>query len=241
MKKSLRFLLIPLLLSLSCGIIPSITRISGSGNVITVQPDFDGFDRLEISHAFSAEITQGRQYEIEIRLDDNLEDELEVLLSGSTLKISLQPNRTYNFNDVTLEVTITMPDLRGIQLSGASHADLAGFSSIERLSLEVSGASTILGEIDTGDLSVDVSGASHVNLSGEGDDLNADASGASTIDLEDFRVHDVDAQVSGASKLTVSMDGTLNADLSGASNLVYYGDVQLGSIDTSGASSIDGR
>jgi hypothetical protein len=241
MKISLRYLLIPLLLSLSCSLIPSITRVSGSGNVITVQPDFDGFDRLEISHAFSAEITQGRQYEIEIRLDDNLEDELEVRLSGSTLKISLQSNRTYNFNDVTLEVTITMPDLRGIQLSGASHADLAGFSSIESLSLEASGASTILGKIDSGNLSIDVSGASLVNLSGEGDDLNADASGASTIDLEDFLVHDVDAQVSGASKLTVKMDGTLDADLSGASNLVYYGDVQLGNIDTSGASSIDGR
>jgi hypothetical protein len=241
MKKVFGYLFVLLLLSISCSLIPSIDRIRGSGNVITVERDFDGFDRLEISHAFSAEITQGRQFEVVIRLDDNLEDELDVRLSGSTLKIGLQSNRTYNFGGVTLEVTVTMPELRGLSLSGASNADLAGFSSIESLSLDVSGASTVRGEIDTGDLTVDVSGASFVNLAGEGDNLDCEASGASTIDLEDFTVHDVQSQLSGASKLTVNMDGTLDADLSGASNLIYYGDAQLGNIDTSGASSIDGR
>lgn len=241
MRKPFRYLLVTILLSISCGFIPSITRITGSGDVISVELDFDDFDRIEITHAFLAEITQGRQFQTVIHLDDNLKDELEVRLDGSTLKIGLQPDRTYNFESVTLEVTISMPELRGVEVSGVSHVTLAGFSSIENLSLDASGASTIVGEIDTGDLSVAVSGASLVQLTGEGHDLDGDASGASTIDLADFTVHDVKAQLSGASKLTVNMDGTLDAQLSGASDLIYFGDAQLGHIETSDASSIEGR
>lgn len=241
MKNPLRYVLPAVLLSISCGLIPSISSITGSGNVITVDPNLEDFDHVELSYQFRAEIVQGRRFQIVIRIDDNLEDELDVRVVGRTLRVGLQPNRSYSFERVTLEATITMPELHGLKLDGASRAELAGFSSIEDLTLDLSGASQVLGNIDTGDLAIDVSGASLVRLSGEGQNLSVDASGASTIDLEDFLVHDVDGSLSGASDLIVNLDGTLNANLSGASSLIYSGDPQLGDIDTSGASSIEGR
>jgi len=51
-------------------------------------------------------------------------------------------------------------------------------------------------------------------------------------------VGDSDIDLSGASKVKIAMDGTLNARLSGASALEYAGNVVLGRKSTWGASKI---
>ena len=58
------------------------------------------------------------------------------------------------------------------------------------------------------------------------------------MDLEGLPIKNADIELSGASNGTVNLDGTLNADLSGASHLYYAGEPTLGDIDISGASSI---
>ncbi len=52
---------------------------------------------------------------------------------------------------------------------------------------------------------------------------------------------DADVEASGASTVTVNLSGTLDADASGASRVLYLGNPSLGRIDTSGASSITRR
>ena len=65
-----------------------------------------------------------------------------------------------------------------------------------------------------------------------------DASGGSTLNLEDLPVHDADIRFSGGSSGTISLNGTLDADLSGGSRLWYVGSPDLGDIDTSGGASV---
>ena len=75
-------------------------------------------------------------------------------------------------------------------------------------------------------------------LARSADDLTVDASGGSTLDLEDLSVHDASINFSGGSSGTISLDGPLDADLSGGSRLWYVGSPTLGNIDTSGGSSL---
>ena len=60
----------------------------------------------------------------------------------------------------------------------------------------------------------------------------------SKLELDNFTVNDVDIEVSGGSNAVVNMDGTLNAEVSGASSLYYIGNPVMGDIDISGASSV---
>jgi hypothetical protein len=109
----------------------------------------------------------------------------------------------------------------------------------DSIDLEVSGASNVSGNIVAGgNAEFDISGASTVDLSGSAEDLKADVSGASHLELDDFPVHNANVKLSGASNGTVNMNGTLDANLSGASNLYYIGEPTMGDIDTSGASNI---
>jgi len=239
---TLRFGLILAPLLAGCTLPEATSRktvsIIGSGNIVTQEEPLTGFDKVDVSPAFKVDINRGDAFSVVIRVDDNLVKYLEVVKQGSTLKISLKPGRPYTIMKATMEAEITMPELTGLELSGASQGTITGFKSTKALDVDVSGASQLRGDIEAGDARFDVSGASQVNLSGSAEDVVIDASGASQVDLPAFLVADADVEASGASKVTVNSSGRLDADASVASTVYYLGSPTLGKIDTSGVSSV---
>lgn len=213
--------------------------VTGSGRLETRQFDFADFTAVEVSHAIQVELIQGESFVVEITADDNMFGEIEITKSARTLRIALQRNVSYRNN--TVRAKITMPDLREVELSGASQGTLAGFSSTDDLRLVLSGASTLRGDISAGDIRCNVSGASTLVLRGAGRNGTLNVSGASTADLQQFSLRDLDAEVSGASRAEVEVSGTLNATLSGASTLTYGGNPRLGRTNVTGASSLRER
>ena len=214
--------------------------VTGSGNLVTLEPTFEDFSRVEFSHAFRAEVTQGESYSVVITIDDNLEQYLEIRQDGATLKIGFTPG-LLSLRNATMQASITMPELTGVGGSGATQIRLAGFESGKDLAIDVSGASTVRGQIDAGDLRADVSGASRLELTGQGQDGRINVSGASQANLSDFRMQNVDVEASGASRAEVNASGRLDAEASGASTVLYSGDPTLGRIQTSGASTVRAR
>ena len=213
-------------------------RITGSGNVVTQEEAITGFDKVDISESFSVEIAQGENLQVVVRVDDNLVEHLDVVKQGSTLKIGLDPNRSYTILNATMEAEVIMPDLVGLDLSGNSDANISGFESAKSLVVDLSGNSGLRGDIQAGDTSIDVSGNSSATLSGSAGDVSVSASGSSEVDLSDFPASNGTVDASGASTVTVNLSGRLDADASGSSDIYYLGDPEMGRIDTSGSSSI---
>jgi hypothetical protein len=212
--------------------------LTGSGNVVTQEEAISGFDKVDISQSFNVEIKQGESFSVLIRVDDSLVEHLNVVKQGSTLRIGLDPNRSYTIRNATMEAEITMPELLDLDLSGNSDANVSGFESTKSLVVNLSGNSGLLGDIQVGDARFDVSGNSSVTVTGSAGGLSVDASGSSEVDLTDFPASDGTVNVSGASTVTVNLSGRLDADASGSSDVYYLGDPILGQIDTSGSSSI---
>jgi hypothetical protein len=210
--------------------------LMGSGNLETETYAFTDFNKVEISSAFEFDIEQSSSYSIEITVDDNIMEYVRVSQDGQTLKIGLRP-ATW-IGPATLKASLTMPELSGLDISGASRGTVSNFSSTEDLDIMVSGASRVTGDIVAGNVDFDISGASTVQLEGSANDMVADVSGASSLHLDDFTVNNADVDFSGASSGTVNLDGRLDADVSGASRLWYIGEPTMGTIDTSGASTV---
>lgn len=208
----------------------------GSGNLETEQYSFSNFTRVEVSSAFEFEIEQSGSYGVNVTADDNVIEHVQVSQEGQTLKIRLVGVASLRL--VTLRASVNMPQLHGLAVSGASRGTVSGFSSSEDLNITVSGASRVTGDITAGDVEFDVSGASTVQLEGSAGDMIAIVSGATTFNLEDFTVDNADVSVSGASTSTISLDGRLDANVSGASTLLYIGDPVMGTINVSGASTL---
>jgi hypothetical protein len=221
------------------GQIEELVEITPSGEIVTEEEDFTGFDQVEASHAFEITIDQGDEFSVVVRVDESVADYLLVEKRGKTLVIGLDTRLGFAFlGDIALEAAITMPSLTRLELSGASRATVTGFRSSGPFGAEISGASVLSGDMQASSMSLHVSGASDVTLSGSAADLTIEASGASDVDLVDFPVADAVVEASGASTVTVDVSGVLDVTASGASNVYYTRDPTLGEMDISGASGI---
>ena len=102
----------------------------GLGNVVTREEAFSNFDRVEVGNAFKVDITQSGTYSVVVRVDSSLEQRLEVVKEGNTLKIGLKDEGGgVKIQAGTKEVEITMPELTGLNLNGSSDGTINGFKS----------------------------------------------------------------------------------------------------------------
>ena len=228
------------------------------GDVIQKTYDFSGFTSVQLSNAFQYEITQSDTYSITVSAYQNMLDHLDIHQSGNILYVDLK-FKLFGFNDnENTNITIAMPQLDKLDISGACSGNVAGFNSNDnfeadlsgasqlnldivagKTTLDASGASDITGNVTSGDTEITLSGASKCEVTGSAGNTTIEASGASSVNSPDFTMQSADVILDGASNASVLTDGTLNLDISGFSKLNYYGNPTLGKTNISGASNLN--
>ncbi|MFA5308181.1 MAG: head GIN domain-containing protein [Dehalococcoidales bacterium] len=228
-----------------------------NGPITSRSYDFTDFTGVEVGNAFELEVVRADTYSVNITAGENIMDRIRIAETGGVLKITLDG---WSFSWWWLnnpKVTITMPVLKSLNLSGASQGTATGFKSAEDFMLklsgasnldmdmetgyftsEISGASSVGGRLTAAGCDIDLSGASDINVTGSGGDIKIHGSGASHAELFYFTVNNADAELSGASSAHLEVKGRLDVDLSGASTLEYLGNPTLGKQDVSGASDL---
>ncbi len=191
------------------------------------------FDRLDIGDAMHITVVKGTFYEVKARGNRRNLDDLELLVKGNTLVARFSKNRNRRH---TTYLTISMPELAGANLYGATTASIGGFESDE-FTINLSGASYAHADIAALATQVILSGASNLTLSGFSGEVTSDVSGASLLKAYNLNAEDVNIKVSGASHAYMSANRTLVADASGASSILYRGNADV-IRKTSGGSSI---
>lgn len=137
-----------------------------------------GFTELEISDALNVTVLQGNSFSVKAEGDRRNIDDLEVRTYNNTLRMRLvndsRPNRQYK-----TYVTITMPVLESIELSGAVTANISG--SVDNFYADISGASELYAfDFEAKQATINASGASKIEILAT-QVLKANASGASKI------------------------------------------------------------
>jgi hypothetical protein len=211
----------------------------GSGKLTTREFELADFTAVDISHAFAANITQGSAFKVSVTADDNVMEHVKVAKTGSTLKIGMDPE--WNYRNVTLKASITMPTLRAVSLAGASSAAIEGFKSTDGFKANLLGASRLEGTIESNSLALEAMGASKATLKGAAKDAKLSAVGASQLNLSDFTLENADVSLAGASRAAVNAKAKLDYSLVGGSHLDYYGNPTIGKREAVGASSASSR
>ena len=213
-------------------------QVVGSGRPATQEYDLSGFTKVDVGSAFEVEIAAADDYAVAVTVDDNLVEYLEVLVDGDTLRIGLKPRLGLGLRNMTLRARIAMPNIEGIDLSGATRGRVSGFGRSELIEVDVSGASQLRGELSANEMRIEASGASRVELIGATGPLEAKASGASELRLQDLSSDDTRVEVSGASTIIVNATGALTGEASGASTVRYKGTPASVNVESSGASTV---
>ncbi len=194
-------------------------KIKGSGIIKSEKRDVPAFKSIDVGGAAEVEVVAGKEQSVVLEADDNILPSITTEVRGDTLHIGRKEGNFRTKN--RLRVTISVPELTGMEISGATRANALNIRA-ENFKLRVSGASK-------------------VNVEGEARSLDVDLSGASNIDAENLRTERAAVDASGASKATVFVSDTLNAEASGASRVSYSGNPRNVNKDASGASSVSAR
>jgi hypothetical protein len=218
-------LVFALLLVISIPFLFSCSRVgssmSGTGNIIDQELSIADFTRIQIHGEFSVQIQQATTFSVTVSTDDNLMNRIRVSREGETLKMDIEAPG--NFFPTSLKVTITMPRIYELSLSGKANASLSGFQSTFNFDLRVSEGSTLTGDLESGITRFDVSEASQVALAGKALELELEASGKSKMDFGQFEVVDASASLKESSEALMNITGEFDVELNGASRMYYLG------------------
>ncbi len=235
------FLTAALLISTACISISfgdNITGTRGSGNLATESRNVSGFTAVSLSGIGDLEITLGETEALEIEAEDNLIELIESEVRGGTLYLgfksgirNIQPTESVKFR-------LTMKSVDALDTSGVGSIRI-GAVRTETLRLSTSGTGSIRVEgLDADRLIVDLSGTGKCTV-GEGEvgRMNVDISGTGSFDAPDLMSQEADISISGAGSALLWVMEDLNLDLSGASQVQYYGQPRV-SQSVSGAASV---
>ena len=229
MKNLSKFLLVVLaILMVGCAQIkraPQVNNVTvtGSGNLTTREVTVSDFDQIEIGLTFDITLHQGEDYSVVLTSDDNFIEYIQVEQSDGTISFGFKPGYAYNYYGVTLRADVTTPELNELRLSGSSHALLNSITLTEDFEAELSGSSSLDGDLNAKNASFILSGSTYIKLSGSAERLYIDACGNSLAELGNYHAEDAALEVSCNSTSVVNVAGMLDADASQYSQVFYIG------------------
>lgn len=188
----------------------------GNGEIAHDRRELGDFHSVDVGGVFVLDAQRSDEHLVELQGDANVLPLVELEVQGGVLHArtseSIHPK-------LDLVLRVRSPELRKVELSGASRGTIAGVAG-EAFELEVGGASEAR-----------VTGAvAHFEL---------DVSGASEVDALELVAKEVEVEASGASEASVTANASLAAEASGASTIRWAGAAQQISRDASGASTIE--
>ena len=141
--------------------------IAGAGPIVNTTFNYTDFTGVDISSAFEFDISQSNNYSIVTSSNESIVEHLDINKTGNTLIVRLKNGSFTNSNP---RVTITMPTLEKLNISGASKGSAHDFKSASDFNLTVSGASQLNLGMETGITRVDTlrSQQNHRSIEGSG-------------------------------------------------------------------------
>ncbi|MEI2738685.1 MAG: head GIN domain-containing protein [Chitinophagaceae bacterium] len=212
-------------------------KINGSGKVITQNRSFSGFTDVDVSNSIVLYVRQDSVFSVRVETDDNLQQYIITRQDGNTLHIE-QKDNTHLDATGKIKVYVSAPAFKNLDASGACH--IKGetlLTATDEIDVDVSGASSAELELKAPRIYGEMTGASHLKLKGQTKDLRIEGTGASHAHCFDLLSENTDVDVTGASSAEVFASVKLNAGASGASDVRYKGNAEVGQ-NVSGAASV---
>ena len=198
--------------------------LKGTGSVITKSFDLKDFDAIRINGQADVDFIQGDTFDVTLRTQENIFDDVDYRVEGSTLIIELKDKKMVQAE--AYDLTIQAPLLKDIEVNGASDFNISSglvsdgdlkiqvngagdldFSRVRcrNLSIEVNGAADMeLTSIDVQDLKIQVNGAGDVNVTGNAGDASLKVNGAGDINAVGLKVAgNVSKHASGIAKIKI--------------------------------------
>ncbi len=213
-------------------------RVNGNGDIKSLDHAVTAFKNVQVSGNIDLYVSQGATKPVTLEADENLLQYIDVEQQGDQVTIKIRDGfRLRPSGNIKAYVTSTL--YNNIDVSGASNIkSQAKIANAEKMSLQVSGAGNIDMDITAPAIAVQVSGAGDVNLKGETKTFDLNLSGAGNAHCFDLLSENTKIGISGFGNADVYASEKLDAQVSGAGDVLYKGGATNIVQQVSGAGSV---
>jgi hypothetical protein len=237
----MRSILACILAILSVGAFADI--VIGNGKVETERRSVPAFSSISVGGSGTLRVHRGAQ-KLELTCDSNILPYITATVSGGELRIGFKPFTSVN-NPTKLLFDVTLPELRGVNLSGSGEAHIdafkgAGFSAAisgsggmkaeleyESVALKLSGSGGFDAKVKAGRFDLAASGSGGAFVNGSADRVGIVLTGSAELGARDFAAQDARIAASGSSRMEIRAARSLDVTLSGSGELRYWGNPSL--------------
>lgn len=145
-------------------------------------------------------------------------------------RLIVRKNNYGLFNNEKVNVYITMPEIKGLAVSGSGKAQIEDVVKNENLDLSVSGSGKILAaDINTGNLKCRISGSGNIVPEGNREVSKGDIfiSGSGNFLGEGIKIENLKVAISGSGNCKCNVSESLEAIVSGSGNVNYTGNPRI--------------
>lgn len=182
--------------------------------------DITGITKVEFSLACEVTLLQGDKASLVINGDEDALEDVHVKVSGEKLEVY---NKSHHQHKDDVEITITIPDLKKLSLSGVVDIKTPEMVRFDNLKVEVSGVAVIDFSIKSKALELEASGVLTAEITGETTNLIIEISGVGKLDASELQSENCEVEVSGVAKASVNVNEKLDASVSGMGRISYKG------------------
>ena len=199
----------------------------------------NSFSSVKVSGAIDLYLSQSDNEAVAVSAaEDRFRNCIRTIVENGTLNIYYDGEKGMIPRNRKLKVYLAFKNMDKIEASGASDVTLSGTIISPALQVYLSGASNFRGSVKVNDLRMNLSGASDVSISGTAIAVNIESSGASDVKGYGLVTDICTARASGASDIYITVNKSLQAHASGASDISFKGDGVIKEMHSSGSSSI---
>ena len=188
-----------------------------------------GFDKVSFGISGNLIIKFGPEFRVELEGSRRDLEAVVTEITGDRLIIR-QENWRFRF-DEKVNVTITMPEITGLSVSGSGKAEIVDdIKNADDLDLSVSGSGKLItAGIIVDDFKCSISGSGDVIIGsvGEADSGEISISGSGGYRGEDFEIDNLKVRISGSGSCYCKAGDSLQASISGSGNVTYKGDPKI--------------
>ncbi|HKL35469.1 MAG TPA: head GIN domain-containing protein, partial [Salegentibacter sp.] len=164
--------------------------VRGNGDMTSEKRSTDDYDGISLIGSMDVELVPGKEGNLTVEAESNLQEFITTEINGGTLKISVE--KGYNLKPSRnngIKITVPFRDLAAVEVTGSG--DIWNTSKIKakKFSTKVTGSGDIRLELDTEDLSGQVTGSGDILLSGQAREFDCKVTGSG-----DFKAYDLKAE-----------------------------------------------
>jgi|WetSurMetagenome_2_1015567.scaffolds.fasta_scaffold01032_11 hypothetical protein len=216
-----------LLLALAI-IASAVTTVSSAQGTYSETRNVTGFDEVAFAVAGEVYISFGQEYKVVLEGDKDYLAKIETKLSGGTLEIKNE--KWFNTSNEKVIAHITMPLLKGLELSGSGKVFINDLLKTQSLEVGISGSGKIYAkEVEINKLECDISGSGSIEISGSGTitDGELSVSGSGNLAAPATKIAHFEVNISGSGKCDCYVTEKLEGSISGSGNITYSGNPKI--------------